>query len=659
MASEPTMKQVFIKKLTDILEVNMDNEHFGVRKLADSLGVSRSKLHRKLHEFYGKSASRYIREFRLQKAMVMLQNNVATVSEIAYRVGFASPTYFNTCFHNYYGYPPGEVKFRNPLNKEDEGNIKTAEQAILDNRPLKKQETQNVSFNKRWVALASLGLVIIIFIAYSLYTEPANNKIDEPFTHTENNTVEKSVAVLALKNWSGDPELEFISDGLTDAIISKLMMIKSITKVIPFTSVVKYKTSDKSVPVIAEELGVQHILQGNFQLSGNQMKVTLQLIDGPSNKHTWYYEYFGEWKSNEIFKIQAEVAENVAKNMNVEIKDEEIQTIKKIPTQNKEAYNLWLQANFQALKYTKSGLENAVPLYEKAIDLDSTFINAYTNLAYVYLWGGASWGLYPEQEAWHKAKLLLLKANQLDSTDLQSKCALTDGLYMYEWDFDRMEKEYKTNSNLSILYGLQTGKYEETLDRVNQELQEYPSSSFYYAFKAQALFLLNRKKEALDLLKSVDRLFNDDIMYLRIASRYYLYLGEYESSKVLINRIMTNFSDRSPIILWLSAVHEHIDGDEKGVAKYLSDLNKSYEDGTSGSPAWFKSLYYCAIEDYENAIIWLQRSYDRHEVEMIWLREEPLLIPLRNDTRYLELYAKVGFPMEPHSALNKNTALLP
>ncbi len=459
----------------------------------------------------------------------------------------------------------------------------------------------------------------------------------------------KSIAVIPFKNWSGDPELDYVSDGMTDAIISRLAKIKSIERVVPFTSMIKYKETDKSMPEIAKELGVQHILQGNFQLSGNLLKFNLQLINGPSDNHFWSDEYAGEWDSKEIFKIQAEVAENVAKNMNVMISDIELDAIQKIPTKNKEAYNLFLQANFQGFKYTKQGMENAIPLYENAIELDSAFYEVYINLAYLYLFGGASWGLFEEQVAWRHAKHLLLKATQLDSTDSSVKSALNDGLYLYEWDFIRMEKEYRTNSNISIIYGLQTGRYEESLTMLNQGLKKYPEKAFNYVFKAQALFLLNRKVEALDILKRNDRLFDDDIMYLRVATRYYLYMEEYESSKALLTKVMTKFPDRPPVILWLSAVHGEIDGNKEIAAQYLNELNKRYDEGSSGSPAWFIALYYSHIRDYESVFDWLQKSYDRHEVELLWLREEPLLIPVRNDSRYLELYRKVGFPMKPHS----------
>jgi len=165
------------------------------------------------------------------------------------------------------------------------------------------------------------------------------------------------------------------------------------------------------------------------------------------------------------------------------------------------------------------------------------------------------------------------------------------------------------------------------------------------------LYFLNRRDEALDILKKYEIQYSDDIDFLREGAKYYWYLGEYESSRVLLNKLMVIFQDRPPIILWLNAVHETEEGNVGLANKYLEDLHNKYKNKESGSPAWFLALYYCTVEDYENTFEWLQKSYDRHEMDMVWLREEPLLIPIRNDSRYLELYSKVGFPMEPHSTL--------
>ena len=102
-------------------------------------------------------------------------------------------------------------------------------------------------------------------------------------------------------------------------------------------------------------------------------------------------------------------------------------------------------------------------------------------------------------------------------------------------------------------------------------------------------------------------------------------------------------NDNPSILIWLDAVFAKIDGENEMATLSLDQLMQLYDTHSSGSPAWFIALYYCYFEDYEKAFIWLQKSFDRHEVEMTWLREEPLLIPLRNDKRYKDLYHKIGF----------------
>jgi len=132
--------------------------------------------------------------------------------------------------------------------------------------------------------------------------------------------------------------------------------------------------------------------------------------------------------------------------------------------------------------------------------------------------------------------------------------------------------------------------------------------------------------------------------FLREAAKIYFNLNEYNKSRNHLNILMNNFGDRPPILLWLNAVFYQMDGDRGEAERYLEKLEDRYQNLASGSPAWFIAPYYCTLEDYETAFIWLQRSYDRHEVEMTWFREEPLLIPVRDDPRYKKLYRKIGFP---------------
>jgi len=197
MNSELSMDRVLIEKLTKILEVNLDKEHFGVKELANAVGISRSQLNRKLQFITGKSTSKFIREFRLEKAMIMLQNNVATASEIAYRVGFSSPTYFNTCFNNFYGYPPGEVKFRNSNDVNNSDDAHTLELNGKNETNSTKSSIRKRFFSRKMVWVNTLLILLLSVFGYNLYQ---NYKVQDAVLLDTNENVEKSIAILPFKN---------------------------------------------------------------------------------------------------------------------------------------------------------------------------------------------------------------------------------------------------------------------------------------------------------------------------------------------------------------------------------------------------------------------------------------------------------------------------
>lgn len=170
-----------------------------------------------------------------------------------------------------------------------------------------------------------------------------------------------------------------------------------------------------------------------------------------------------------------------------------------------------------------------------------------------------------------------------------------------------------------------------------------PSIGIFYFFKAEALMLMGKIEEAKNVLNAADKLHSDNWFYLRESTKTHYYLGQYEQSKIQLNRLLTQFPDYPPILMWFNLIYAQMEGDSSAIDKHMNELLEKYKNGSSGSPAWFIALYYCTIKDYESAFEWLQKSYDRHEVEMTWLREEPLLAKLRRDPRYKNLYEKVGF----------------
>jgi TolB-like protein/AraC-like DNA-binding protein len=634
-------KNTFLEKLRAIVLDHYTDEQFGVRELVNHFGMSRSQLHRKLKSATGQSVSQFIREIRLEVALKILQEEEITASEVAYKVGFNSPTYFNTCFHAYFGYPPGEAQLQMKLAKS---SSKT--------EVYTQSQSQRPRMNKRLLIwLAVVTLLVLSFFAFKYF-----NLDSEELTDTSEE-IKKSIAVLPLKNWSGDVELEYVSEGMTDAIISKLAEIEDIDRVIPFTSMIRYKDTQKDIQEIAKELNVAFILEGNFKLSGEQVQSNLKLIEASSLEHVWTMEYTGAWKSDEIFKMQSEVAQNVANTLSANIATNEMTALQYQPTESEEAYQVYLKAEYQLNKLSKYGLTNAIGLYEEAITLDSTYVEPYVGLATAYLISGAVWGLIPEQEAWNKSKPLFEKALVLDSlasgrNTTMINLQLHGGIFYYELDLPKVErqillsltnKDQLSSENLLFDYARKTGRLDYSLKLVKDELKINPTDGLEYMQMAFLQFMKGDTQSALALLEKYDPLYQDNYFYLLETSKWYFYMGEVEKSKQHLSTLMEHHEDRPPIVYWLLAVHSEIEGDEDTLNSSLTILNKQYRDVQSGSPAWFLALYYFHTGETDKAFDWLQKSYDRREVEMTWLKEEPMLKGVQNDPRYIELYEKMGF----------------
>ncbi|MBT8218530.1 MAG: adenylate/guanylate cyclase domain-containing protein [Bacteroidia bacterium] len=514
----------------------------------------------------------------------------------------------------------------------------------------KLKSVADAAFSKWFIAF------VILMGFYLIYSYEGPN---DPIKKSANTTAisdipTKSIAVLPLVNMSGQSNLEYVCDGMTNAIISKLTNISDFDKVVPRTSAFKYKNLNKSIPEIALELGVSNILQGSFQKAGQQIKIDLQLIDGNSDKQLWSHEYSGTWEPNDIFSIQSTITETVAGLMNSEITESEFASLQKMPTKNTEAYDLFLKAEYQRNISDSTSFSIAIPLYEKALELDSSFVEAYLGLSEIWDTGGLVWGIYDQNNAWTISKNNLKKAYKIDSTLFSMDHELFGGSFYYDWNFDYTEnvflkrtKENNFNYEDRVYedYTIKTGRYSKALELSEQLIKNNENYGLAHFSKAEALFYLGQTDQAIKILKESDPKFSDSQFYLRESTKYYFYLKEYDKFESQLDRMMQNFSHRAPIHLWFNVIRYQLNGDIENVNLYLDKIRSKYESNSSGSPAWFMALYYFYINDQDNGFLWLQRSFDRHEVEMTWLRSEPLLQAYKEDSRYRDIYQKMKWPM--------------
>jgi len=341
----------FIQKLIAHTEESMADENFGVSELADKVSMSRSNLLRRVQKASGFSASVFIRKVRLLTARDLLRDGKANVSEISYQVGFGSPSYFVKCYREEFGHPPGEEK-----NKYQNLSLDAPEEKIAS--------------KPNWVwyfgAVVAAGLMMWLLFFYPSVKDPE---------------IEKSIAILPFKNDSSDSSNLYVVNGLMEAIINNLQSIEDL-RIVSRTSTERYRDSEKSIPEIAEELGVSYFIEGSGQKQGDQLMLTVQLIQAEGDDRIWSEQY--QRLAQDIFKLQAEVAKDIAQQVQAKIAPEEIEKIEAVLTTNLLAYDYYLKGLEAMNQENFEGIAIGVREFKQAIAADDQFAEAYAYIAIGY-----------------------------------------------------------------------------------------------------------------------------------------------------------------------------------------------------------------------------------------------------------------------------------
>ncbi len=411
------MSNKFIEQVESIVMSNLADENFGAKNLAFLLGLSNSQTLRKIKASTGKSATQYIRELRLKEAAKLIKKTDLTFSEISYKTGFASPSYFNKTFLKYYGITPSEFKARK-INDEELASLHP------------KRKFFGLGANK---VLLYVITILVLFTAGYLITTFQSKKKTSP----------SSIAVLPFKDFSPE-DSQWFSDGVSDNILHSLAQMQDLS-VISFTSSSTYRDTDKLIPQIAKELGVSYILEGSVTLVEGKIKVITQLI-GANDEHIWSKEYNENF--DDIISVQNNVAQEVMRQLEFTLSPQEENTLSKYPTENKEAYNLHLEGRRinQSVKYAdlKKNIENN----QKSIALDSNFVDAYVELAATNMILALE-GYRNAPNYMKKAATYVDKALELDSNSAKANAVKARLLLGNDWSDSEIyfKKAIKLNPN--------------------------------------------------------------------------------------------------------------------------------------------------------------------------------------------------------------------
>jgi len=249
----------------------------------------------------------------------------------------------------------------------------------------------------------------------------------------------ESIAVLPLGNLSGDPEQEYLADGMTETLIAHLAKISRL-RVISRTSVMRYKGTNKALPEIARELGADALIEGSVMRSGSRIRITAQLIYAPTDKHLWGESY--ERDLTDVLVLQSEVARAIAHEINIKLTPQDQTRLATAHPVNSETYELYLKGRYYWNKMSGGNIERAAAYFSKAIALDGSYAPVYVGLADCYVSQADLAGL-PPREPYRRARAATLRALEIDNGLAEAHASLAVIRAEYDWDWEGAEIEFQ------------------------------------------------------------------------------------------------------------------------------------------------------------------------------------------------------------------------
>jgi TolB-like protein len=449
--------------------------------------------------------------------------------------------------------------------------------------------------------------------------------------------LDKSIAVLPFRNLSNDTTQLYFSDGIVEAILDHLFKVGEL-KVISSTSTKRYRNTELSIKEIARELGVSSILEGSVQKAGNNVRITVQLIEAKTDVHLWSETY--DKDLSDIFSIQTEVAQNVARELKATLTSEEKEQIDKNQTYNPEAYNLYMQGRFFWHKRSEEGLKKSVEYFEKSIAEDPGYALAYAGLADSY-YIISLYGWMPRTEGFSKAKELAYHALEKDKNLAEAHTTLGNILSWNDWNWDEARKEMVHAIELNPSYSIAYMSYAELLDIIDQTdeaivqvkhaIGNDPLNTLLHWSSAIFYYNVGKNKESLEECLKIIEI--DPDYFQNISEHFflnYIKLGEGLKAVEVLQKIIPDDIE--------TIKKAYSNSGTNGLLNYLIELQLK-----SPEPFAFElARYYSLLGRKEEALHWLEKSFEERYFFLPRINTDPDFDNIRSEPGFQEIIIKMG-----------------
>jgi len=455
---------------------------------------------------------------------------------------------------------------------------------------------------------------------------------------------QKSIAVLPFESLSEDKSNAYFAGGVQDEILTRLAKVADL-KVISLTSTQHFNSAPGNLPQIAEQLGVANVLEGSVQKVADQVRVNVQLINALTDAHLWAETY--DRKLTDIFAVESDIAKAIAENLQAKLTGSEKNEMSKKPTENSEAYELYLKGRFFWNKRTSADMKTALGYFEQAANVDPNYAVAYAGMADCYLLlplygGGVPTEMYP------KATAMAQKAITLDPNLGEPHASLGLVHALFDFDFPASVREFEEAIRLNPNYAIAHHWFGDSVlpalgefDRANAEAQRAleldPLSIVNNTDSGTVYWITGRYQEAVAQFKKAIEM--DPRNYtahwglgqaLERIGDLPGAIAEYEKATQL---------DDDPLPLGLLGAAKAKAEDRTGALSILAKLQEIAKQRYVADYSF--ALIHLALGQKDDAMKWLESSYAKHQPDLNWVRVDPDLRPLHGDARFEALAEKI------------------
>jgi serine/threonine protein kinase/Tfp pilus assembly protein PilF len=458
-----------------------------------------------------------------------------------------------------------------------------------------------------------------------------------------------SVAVLPIVNATGDPNSEYLSEGITQDLVSTLSQIPNL-KVVSLASAYRYKNKSIDPPTVARELGVHTILTGRMLQRGNDLSISAEFVDAEHDRVMWSKQY--QWNLADVPNIQSEITQDITQNLKMNLTGADKLRIAQRSTQNSEAYQLYLQGRFHWNRRTAGGVNKAIDFFEQAIQKDPNFALAYSGLADSYFSLTRNSAALSPKEAGAKALQAAEKAVEVDPSSAEAHASLGNVLLVFEWDFAGAEREFRhaIDLNPSYLYAHvwhaelldATGRYEEAVRENRKAVALEPFSPNSQNNLALSLMIANHLEESEKQLRQTLEMDPNFPLAHYVYAEVLILQKKYDAAVAEMEKTVQSIPESSYYRGFLGYAYAKASNTDKA-RKILGEL---IEEAKTKYVSWLGIAdIYAGLGEKDHSFAALELAYQQGDTRMNVIRARTEVDSIwATDPRFAALLKKIGLP---------------